>query len=117
MFSHPSAARESLVDELLPGLAAYVIGLDVAHRLAPAQLRKVFDARHDEIVRSGLPADWSEFRKGYAAIRKAGHYVSIGELEPQLAAVAAPILKADGGAWAAISLVLPSRFSRKTSTT
>ncbi|MDM0005586.1 IclR family transcriptional regulator C-terminal domain-containing protein [Variovorax sp. J22G73] len=72
---------------------------------APAQLRKVFDARHDELVRCGLPAEWSEFRRHYAAIRKAGHYVSIGELEPQLAAVAAPILKADGGAWGAVSLV------------
>ena len=69
------------------------------------QLRKVFDARHEEIVRNGLPADWSEFRRHYAAIRRAGHYVSIGELEPQLAAVAAPILKAEGGTWAALSLV------------
>ena len=39
------------------------------------------------------------------AIRKAGHYISVGELEPQLAAVAVPVLKSDGGAWAAISLV------------
>ncbi|MGJ7609932.1 MULTISPECIES: IclR family transcriptional regulator [unclassified Variovorax] len=78
----------------------------------PPQLRKVFDARQQEAVRSGLPAEWSEFRKHYAAIRKAGHYVSIGELEPQLAAVAAPIPKADGGAWAAISLVFDtSRLS------
>jgi DNA-binding IclR family transcriptional regulator len=79
---------------------------------APPQLRKVFDARHDEIVSCGLPAEWSEFRRRYAAIRKAGHYVSIGELEPQLAAVAAPILKADGSAWAAIQLVFDtSRLS------
>ncbi|WP_395346147.1 IclR family transcriptional regulator [Variovorax sp. UC122_21] len=79
---------------------------------APPQLRKVFDARHDEVVRSGLPAEWSEFRRLYAGIRKAGHYVSIGELEPQLAAVAAPIPKADGGAWAAIQLVFDtSRLS------
>ncbi len=72
---------------------------------APAQLRKVFDARGEEIARAGLPTEWSEFRRHYAAIRRAGHYVSIGELEPQLAAVAAPIPKADGGAWAALSLV------------
>lgn len=72
----------------------------------PAQLRKVFDARHEEIVRCGLPAEWSEFRKYFAAIRKAGHYVSVGELEPQLAAVAAPILKVDGSAWGALSIVL-----------
>lgn len=71
----------------------------------PAPLRKVFDAQHTELVRCGLPADWPAFRRYYAAIRKAGHYVSKGELEPQLVAVAAPIPKADGGAWAAVSLV------------
>ncbi len=69
------------------------------------QLKKVFESRHEELVRAGLPAEWPEFRRYYAGIRKAGHYVSNGELEPQLAAVAAPILKPDGGAWAAISLV------------
>lgn len=71
----------------------------------PPQLKKVFEAHRDEAVRSGLPAEWSEFRRYFAAVRKAGHYVSIGELEPQLAAVAVPILKADGSAWAALSLV------------
>jgi DNA-binding IclR family transcriptional regulator len=69
------------------------------------QLKKVFESQHDELVRAGLPADWPDFRRYFGAIRKAGHYVSRGELEPQLASVAAPILKPDGGAWAAISLV------------
>ncbi|WP_234983622.1 IclR family transcriptional regulator [Pseudacidovorax sp. RU35E] len=73
--------------------------------LGTAPLRKLFDARRDEAMRCGLPGDWAEFRRHFAAIRKAGHYVSKGELEPQLAAVAAPVLKSDGGAWAAISLV------------
>lgn len=72
---------------------------------APAPLKKVFEARHDELVRCGLPAEWREFRRYFAAVRKAGHYISRGELEPQLGAVAAPILKPDGSAWAAISLV------------
>ncbi|KQP50057.1 hypothetical protein ASF44_00965 [Pseudorhodoferax sp. Leaf274] len=71
----------------------------------PVALKKVFASQHDEIVRAGLPADWSSFRRYFAAIRKAGHYVSRGELEPQLVAVAAPVPKPDGGAWAAISLV------------
>ena len=73
---------------------------------APPQLHKLFDARQDEIARAGLPTEWSEFRRYYAGIRKAGHYLSAGELEPQLAAVAAPIEKAEGGSWGAISLVL-----------
>ena len=72
----------------------------------PAQLRKIFETRREEAVRCGLPGEWSDFRKYYAAIRRAGHYLSMGELEPQLAAVAAPILKSDGSAWGALSLVL-----------
>lgn len=70
-----------------------------------AQLKKVFDSRHEELVSDGLPSEWSEFRRYYAAIRKAGYYISKGELEPQLVAVAAPVLKSDGSARAAISLV------------
>ena len=72
---------------------------------ASPQLHKLFDARKGEAVKCGLPGEWSDFRRYFAAIRKAGHYVSLGELEPQLVAVAAPILKQDGGAWAALSLV------------
>lgn len=72
---------------------------------APAQLHKVFDAHADEIAAAGLPTDWPSFRKYYSAIRKAGHYFSNGELEPNLAAVAAPLHQADGTVLGAISLV------------
>ncbi len=71
----------------------------------PAQLRKVFDTRQNEIAEAGLPTDWPSFRKYYSGVRKAGYYVSMGELEPQLAAIAAPILKVDGGVWGALSVV------------
>ena len=71
----------------------------------PAQLHKVFDQNTSDIARAGLPADWNSFRKYYSAIRKAGHYFSNGELEPNLAALAAPMQKADGTILGAISLV------------
>lgn len=70
-----------------------------------AQLRKVFDHRTTEIVRAGLPAEWPAFRKVYSSIRKAGFYFSNGELEPNLAAVAAPLQKPDGSVLGALSLV------------
>ena len=73
--------------------------------MTPVQLKKVFEAKQAEVASSGLPREWGEFRRYFAAVRKAGHYVSRGELEPQLVAVAAPILKSDGGAWSAVSLV------------
>jgi DNA-binding IclR family transcriptional regulator len=71
----------------------------------PAQLHKIFDDHQSDIVQAGLPTDWREFRKYYAAIRKAGHYFSNGELEPNLAALAAPLQRADGRILGAISLV------------
>jgi DNA-binding IclR family transcriptional regulator len=75
---------------------------------ASAQLHRSFDQNLAEIQRSDLPTEWPAFRRYFAAIRKAGHYVSPGELEPQVASVAAPILKPDGTAWSALSLVMDS---------
>ncbi len=71
----------------------------------PAQLHRVFDAHAADIRAAGLPQDWPGFRKYYAAIRKAGFYFSNGELEEKLAAMAAPLQKADGTVLGAISLV------------
>lgn len=69
------------------------------------QLRKVFEQHPQEIARAGLPADWPAFRRRYSAIRKAGFYFSNGELEPNLAAVAAPLQQPDGTVLGALSLV------------
>jgi DNA-binding IclR family transcriptional regulator len=71
----------------------------------PAQLHRVFDEHQSDIAQAGLPTEWSSFRKYYSAIRKAGSYFSNGELEANLAAVAAPLQKADGTLLGAISLV------------
>ena len=72
---------------------------------SPAQLHRVFDEHQEGIAQAGLSTDWSDFRKYYSAIRKAGHYFSNGELEPNLAAVGVPLQKADGTLLGAISLV------------
>jgi DNA-binding IclR family transcriptional regulator len=71
----------------------------------PAQLHKILDTHAQEVAAAGLPTDWPAFRRHYSAIRKRGHYLSIGELEPHLAAMAAPIYRPDGDIAAAISLV------------
>lgn len=72
---------------------------------APAQLQRLWQQHTDEAVAAGLPADWPAFRRHFARIRKAGHYVSRGELEPALGAVAVPLVLADGQVLGAISLV------------
>ncbi len=73
--------------------------------LPPAQLHKLFDAYPEQRAEAGLSGDWASFRRYYAGIRKAGFYLSNGELEPHLAALAAPIPKAGGGIWGALQLV------------
>ena len=73
--------------------------------LSPAQLHRLFDEHLDEVGSVGLPSNWSDFRKYYSAIRKTGYYFSNGELEPELAALAAPLYRADGSVLGAISLV------------
>lgn len=73
--------------------------------LPTAALHKLFDARHDELAAAGLPTDWPAFRRLFSRIRKAGFYLSQGELESSLAAVAAPLLHPDGRVAGALSLV------------
>ena len=73
--------------------------------LPPAQLHRLLDAHRDEVAAAGLPSDWPAFRRYFARIRKDGSYVSNGELESTLGAVAAPLLPADGRVVGAISLV------------
>lgn len=73
--------------------------------LPTTQLKRIFDAHRAEAVAAGLPDDWSAFRRYFAQIRKAGYYVSRGELEPAVGSVTAPIPRADAGAWAALALV------------
>lgn len=71
----------------------------------PAQLHKFFDAHLQDIKLAGLPLDWSSFRRYYSQIRKNGYYFSNGELESSLAALAAPLKRADGVCVGALSLV------------
>lgn len=77
----------------------------ILSRFAPAQLHRVLDSHANEVAAAGLPTDWPAFRRYFSAIRKAGYYFSNGELEANLAAVAAPMQKADGTILGAISLV------------
>ena len=70
-----------------------------------AQLRKLFDAHLSQIAEAKLPTDWAAHRQYFRAIRRAGYYFSNGELEPELAALAAPLQRCDGTIWGAVSVV------------
>lgn len=73
--------------------------------LPTAQLHKLFNAHAHDIAAAGLPAEWSAFRRTFSQIRKQGFYLSSGELEANLAAIAVPLQQADGSVIAALSLV------------
>ena len=70
-----------------------------------AWLRKLYDARSDDIAAAGMGADWTTFRQSLSDIRRRGFYISHGELEPNLSAIAAPIDVGSQEAQAAIALV------------
>lgn len=86
----------------------------ISRWIGPAQAdieRTVIYTFHTVIARGWrrgpllLAGDWPAQRRYYARIRKAGYYLSNGELEPQLAALAAPLLHGDGRVAGALSLV------------
>jgi DNA-binding IclR family transcriptional regulator len=73
-----------------------------------AWLRKLHDTRANEIESAGLGHDWSTFRRKLSEIRRNGFYVSHGELEADISAVAAPIRAGSTDAHSALALVTMS---------
>ena len=73
--------------------------------LSPARLRHVFAQNSAAIQAQGMPSDWAAFRTYVAAVRRRGCYLSIAELEPNLAAVAAPLRTPNGQFLGALGLV------------
>lgn len=69
-----------------------------------ASLVRIHQAFSLEIAEAGMGGDWGEFRKGLTRVRKAGFYMSIGEIEPHIAGAAVPILNPEGEVLAALSL-------------
>ena len=59
-----------------------------------------------DIKANKLGADWPAFRTTLTQIRKQGFAVSIGELDPGLVAVAAPVQDGEGNVLAAVAVVL-----------
>jgi len=79
----------------------------LAH-LPSRTLKSLFAHDAGEIAEAGLGADWAEFRRGLAAIRRAGMIVSRGEIDPGRVGVAAPIFDKDRAVLGSLSLALPA---------
>lgn len=59
--------------------------------LSPRQLRRLYDAHLDTPDLLRLGPDWKVFSKAMLQIRKQGHCISTGELDPDKTGIAAPI--------------------------
>lgn len=80
----------------------------LAH-LPPRTLKALFAHDAAEIAAAGLGAGWEEFRRGLAAIRRAGVSISHGEIDAGRVGVAAPIFDKDRAVLGSLSLALPAQ--------
>jgi DNA-binding IclR family transcriptional regulator len=80
----------------------------LAH-LPPRTLKALFAHDAAEITAAGLGAGWEEFRRGLAAIRRAGVSISHGEIDAGRIGVAAPIFDKDRAVLGSLSLALPAQ--------
>lgn len=79
----------------------------ILSQLPRATLVRLYEAFSAQIASSGMGGDWTEFRKHLSKIKKAGFYLSIGEVEPQIAGAAVPILNPEGDVLAALAMAGP----------
>lgn len=64
--------------------------------LRPHQLRILYTKHSKEIATSGLGTDWASFRANLAKIRRAGSVVTVGEFNPGVLGIAAPVFNRAG---------------------
>lgn len=69
-------------------------------------LQALYGRHADDIRAAGLGDDWTTFRQTLTRLRKAGHAVSYGEIDPGRVGIAAPILNDDGRAVGSLSYVV-----------
>jgi DNA-binding IclR family transcriptional regulator len=74
--------------------------------LPAARQRAIIQSREREAADAGLGADWPMVRASLAAIKLAGFYISLGELDPQSVGVAAPIVHSSLDTPASLTMVM-----------
>ncbi|MBY5392841.1 IclR family transcriptional regulator [Rhizobium leguminosarum] len=95
---------------LFRGAASKII---LAH-LGPHQLRSIYAKHKGTIATSGLGADWDSFRENLAEIRRAGFAKSVGEFNPDVIGIAAPIFNKAGQILGSIGVAgAESKFNRE----
>ena len=81
--------------------------------LPPHQMRSVFSKHKKAIAIAGLGSDWDAFREGLTQIRRAGYLITMGEFNPGLLGISAPVFNRAGQILGSLGIVgMKSRFAR-----
>ncbi len=104
---HPSFGRGHKMP-LAKGASARII-LAFMKR---TKLKKLYEKHIDNQDIQQLGADWTSFQKNMNELRRKGYEISEGELDTDLFGIAAPIVDADGNAYAALTIIMPIRKAR-----
>lgn len=78
-------------------------------------LKRLYDRHFSMIANSGLGNDWNEFREILKEIRRKGHHVSEGEIDPGRVGIAAPIFNKDKDVLGSVSVVCSSKTTNYAS--
>lgn len=93
---------------LFQGAVSKVI---LAH-LPHYRLKSIYPRHFDEIEKAGLGTSWNEFQATLSTIRKRGYHVTVGEVNPGVIGVAAPILTPQKTALGSVGVAWTERERR-----
>lgn len=77
--------------------------------LAPHQLRRLYRNNPAPIARAGLGHDWDSFRAALRVIRAAGYAYTVGEFNPGIAGISAPVFNSGKAILGSIGLAMEAR--------
>ena len=81
--------------------------------LRPYQLRSLYEKHAKTIATSGLGSGWASFRDHLAKIRRAGVVITVGEFNPGVIGISAPIFNRKGQILGSIGVAgAESKFNR-----
>jgi DNA-binding IclR family transcriptional regulator len=107
--SPPSLFTRGQTRPLFRGAASKII----LPYLSAYQLRSLFEKHAKTIATSGLGSDWTSFRSNLAKIRRDGFVMTVGEFNPGVMGISAPIFNRSGQVLGSIGVAGDaSKFNR-----
>lgn len=104
----PKAGMRLLMERghVLPLFRGSTAKIILAH-LPYRRLHHLYAENRAAIAEAGLAHDWPSFLRVLRDIRAAGYYISMGELNPAVRAVAAPLFNGAGDILGSLTLAMP----------